>query len=43
MHTLSPKCHISIVLNQKYPVIAYIILELKFKYPLIAYIILDLK
>ena len=27
----------------KYPLIAYIILELKFKYPLIAYIILGLK
>ena len=27
----------------KYPLIAYIILDLKFKYPLIAYIILDLK
>ena len=34
---------ISIVLNSKYPLIAYIILELKFKYPLIAYIILDMK
>ena len=30
-------------IDSKYPLIAYIILELKFKYPLIAYIILGLK
>ena len=42
MHFLQ-KAYISIVFDEKYPIIAYIILDLKFKYPLIAYIILDLK
>ena len=31
------------VFDEKYPLIAYIILDLELKYPLIAYIILDLK
>ena len=39
----SQNAYISIVFDEKYPLIAYIILELKFKYPLIAYIILELK
>ena len=43
MHTLSPKADISIVFDEKYPIIAYIILDLELKYPLIAYIILGLK
>ena len=43
MHTLSPKCIISIVFDEKYPLIAYIILDLELKNSLIAYIILELK
>ena len=35
--------YISIVFDEKYPLIAYIILDLELKYPLIAYIILELK
>ena len=42
MHTLSPKC-IYYVFDEKYPLIAYIILDLELKDPLIAYIILELK
>ena len=42
MHTLSPKAYISIVFDEKYPIIGYIILDLELKYPLIAYIILEL-
>ena len=40
---ISLNCIYCIVFDEKYPLIAYIILELKFKYPPIACIILDLK
>ena len=42
-YIIPQKAYISIVFDEKYPIIAYIILDLELKYPLIAYIILGLK